>query len=306
MGSASAIVPMTPFATSTATSTQPATTDNSTPSATPTISPTPGLTGELLTRINTLRASLGLAPYVLNDMLSAAALNQAQWMVSTGIVVHIHPDGSTPTQRAEAAGYRRILCCSEIIYMGGIATLDDAWNFWMTSKIHYAELTSPQHTDAGIGTASSASFGQAFVVVFAGYAVPTPAVTLPGTLPGSYVVQPGDTLFRIALRFGIPLQALAAANRIGVNDVIYVGQVLVIPQPPTPTPAITMTPTVTPTPSLVPSATPSRTPVYHVVQRGETLFLIARQYGVTVDTLIAANGITNPDRIEVGQVIIIP
>lgn len=41
--------------------------------------------------------------------------------------------------------------------------------------------------------------------------------------------------------------------------------------------------------------------VVHVVQAGETLFVIAQQYGVTVDEIVAANGIADPDQISVGQ-----
>jgi LysM repeat protein len=46
---------------------------------------------------------------------------------------------------------------------------------------------------------------------------------------GTYVVQPGDTLFRIALRFGTTVSALAAANGIADPNRISAGQVLVIP-----------------------------------------------------------------------------
>ena len=132
--------------------------------------------------------------------------------------------------------------------------------------------------------------------------------TLPITAgPGLYIVQPGDTLYLIALRHGTTVDALAVANHIGPNDIIDVGQTLVIPQTmqatPTGPPIITHTPQVTPTPTDV---YPTRTPLRHVVQPGETLFMIAQQYNVPLDTLIAANAITNPDRIEVGQMIIIP
>ena len=44
-----------------------------------------------------------------------------------------------------------------------------------------------------------------------------------------HVVQPGENLFRIALRYGIPLDTLAAANGISNPALIYVGQELVIP-----------------------------------------------------------------------------
>ncbi len=44
----------------------------------------------------------------------------------------------------------------------------------------------------------------------------------------------------------------------------------------------------------------------HVVQTGENLFRIALRYGMTVDTLAAANGIANPNFVYVGQTLVIP
>lgn len=47
--------------------------------------------------------------------------------------------------------------------------------------------------------------------------------------PFTYIVQRGDTLFRIAARFNVPVSALVAANQIQNIDSIYTGQELVIP-----------------------------------------------------------------------------
>jgi LysM repeat protein len=47
-------------------------------------------------------------------------------------------------------------------------------------------------------------------------------------------------------------------------------------------------------------------PLTHGVQPNETLTAIARQYGVTVEALVAANGIRNPNRIEAGTTLLIP
>jgi murein DD-endopeptidase MepM/ murein hydrolase activator NlpD len=44
----------------------------------------------------------------------------------------------------------------------------------------------------------------------------------------------------------------------------------------------------------------------HVVQRGETLFSIAMQYGTSVDDLVGLNGLTDPTRILVGQRLLVP
>jgi LysM repeat protein len=57
------------------------------------------------------------------------------------------------------------------------------------------------------------------------------------------VVKKGDTLYEIARRFGVSLQALAAANGIADPKMIRPGQVLVIPQPGVTPPAATKTTT---------------------------------------------------------------
>jgi len=61
--------------------------------------------------------------------------------------------------------------------------------------------------------------------------VKTPVSTQPevSTNPGDYTIQPGDTLFRIATRYGVALKALAYVNDIVTPDTIYVGQQLKIP-----------------------------------------------------------------------------
>jgi LysM repeat protein len=75
------------------------------------------------------------------------------------------------------------------------------------------------------------------------------------------------------------------------------------------------TPTTTASPSAAaataspdPTPIPAPTPQVYVIKEGDTLSGIARQFGLTVDQLLAANAdtITNPDRIAVGDEIIIP
>jgi LysM repeat protein len=65
--------------------------------------------------------------------------------------------------------------------------------------------------------------------------VPPPATSVPGGGFGTggplvHVVQPGENAFRIGLRYNITVETLALANRIANPNLIYVGQVLVIPQ----------------------------------------------------------------------------
>ena len=60
----------------------------------------------------------------------------------------------------------------------------------------------------------------------------------------------------------------------------------------------------TPTPSPVVTAEP--TPFVHIVERGESLSEIAALYQVDVDDIVTLNDISNPNRIQVGQEILIP
>ncbi len=68
------------------------------------------------------------------------------------------------------------------------------------------------------------------------FRAPTPTVAPAAPMtPGSgttYVVQPGDTLYSIAVRFGVSLQALIEANGIEDPNRLQAGQVLVIPRSP--------------------------------------------------------------------------
>lgn len=62
-------------------------------------------------------------------------------------------------------------------------------------------------------------------------------------------------------------------------------------------------PTITPT--VFAAASPA-SPLTHLVQSGETLSLIASQYGLTVDSLVLANNLINPDVVWAGQALLIP
>jgi putative chitinase len=101
-------------------------------------------------------------------------------------------------------------------------------------------------------------------------------------------VQRGDTLYSIARRYGTTVQAIALANKIANPSLIYVGQQLTIPGGST-----------TPPP-------PPPSGQVHIVQRGETLYSIARRYGTTHWAIAMANNLANPNVIYVGQRLVIP
>jgi LysM repeat protein len=117
----------------------------------------------------------------------------------------------------------------------------------------------------------------------------------------SYTVVPGDTLSGIARRFGTTVATLAQLNGLTNVDVLYIGQVLVIPsQGGQPVPTSVVAPTTAPQPT-----TPPVQNVTYTVQRGDTLSQIALRFGTTYQAIMQLNNLANPNLIFPGQVLII-
>lgn len=111
----------------------------------------------------------------------------------------------------------------------------------------------------------------------------------------TYTVRPGDTLAAIARRFDSTIQSLAEANHIINPNLIYVNQILVIP-----------TNNGGPAPVSTPVPVPTTPGTTYVVQRGDSLFGISLRFGVSVQAIAQASGITNINLIYVGQTLSIP
>lgn len=92
------------------------------------------------------------------------------------------------------------------------------------------------------------------------------------------VIDPGESVWMIAQRYGVPVEAILRVN--GLSDPLRLvpGQAIVVP-------------------------VEGRT---HTVQAGETLWGIANRYGVSLQRLIELNQIANPDMIQPGTVLRIP
>jgi LysM repeat protein len=108
---------------------------------------------------------------------------------------------------------------------------------------------------------------------------------------GVHVVQAGQTLYAIALRYGTTVSAFVQANGLRNANFIYVGQRLIIPGSGG---------------SMRGGGSAPSSGTVHVVQRGQTLASIALRYGTTAAAIAARNGISNPNFIYVGQRLVIP
>lgn len=144
-----------------------------------------------------------------------------------------------------------------------------------------------------------------------------------------YVVQVGDTLFNVAARFNVSVSELATINRVYDVNVLYVGQVLALPNPLPPgafqnlpvdgpqNPAVNTGTTVSPstapifTPPVVTfpvgtTVTTVTTYSAYVVRPGDFLAAIADRFGTSPQAILSANAISDPNLIFAGQLLTIP
>ena len=122
---------------------------------------------------------------------------------------------------------------------------------------------------------------------------PAPGQTVQSFTGQSYTVQPGDTAYSLARRFGLDLDTLLTANHLNAAA-LAVGQTLLLPAPPAPRTAAPRT-----------AAPRTGGPASHTVQPGQTLYAIARLYGCTPTELQALNRLDSPD-LKPGQVLQLP
>jgi murein DD-endopeptidase MepM/ murein hydrolase activator NlpD len=91
----------------------------------------------------------------------------------------------------------------------------------------------------------------------------------------SYEIRPGDTLASVAKQFRVPTEAILSSNELSE---IVPGQTLRIP----------------------------KAGILHRIKSRQTLTDLARSYGVTVEAIVLANALENPDKVFTGQEIFVP
>ncbi len=232
---------------------------------------------QVIALVNQVRASYGLPALQANSALMAAAQGHSDYQASIGSTTHSGQGGSSPLQRAMAAGYGggAKVYVSENIYSGNNASPSQAVNWWTGDGIHLQTMINPNATDAGAGVAQSGS--TVYYTLLVGYVAGSPgsgsgappaasetkAPTKPPFIPlitstpnadGSivHVVQAGQALWNIAAIYNIPLAELLALNGLTENSFIYPGDKILIRKG-EPTPTATEPPTPTPTATLPPA-----------------------------------------------------
>lgn len=262
---------------------------------------------ELIQLVNEYRAANGMPPLAVNSALMIAAQRQADWQAINYIHSHQGEGGTMPQDRATAAGYQGLV--SENVASGTLGYVTPAWAVqgWANSYGHRMTMLS-QNVHIGTGVAENDE--ESFYVLVVGSpsasaskpptgaaefvpeeAVEQPAVVVPIVIATPredgaivHVVQDGQTAWAIAARYGVPLDDLLAINHVDGNATLHPGDELIIrlgedQQPPPP-------PTV---------------PSTHIVQDGETLWTIAAEHDLTLDELLAINGLTRGAIIKPGD-----
>ena len=273
---------------------------------------------DLIAAVNALRASHGLNAYGIDPLLMLSAQMQAEYLASQApgpVSGHIGPGGSDAEARASAVGFP---------YVAGLdinenwasmqigASFDELFNGGWSDAAHQNTMLHPlgQLAGAGIAVTGDRMYIILDVAAYWGDAGKTPRPTSSGVgQPGNpggvsqfiapvkiatpiadgsviHQVQSGQSLWSIAIKYGVKIESIRRLNKISPDGTIYIGQELIIRGPglSTPTPL-----QMTDTPSLsdfmppkseaqvvsTPIASPTASPPQTVDPNGIFLILFA-------------------------------
>lgn len=125
---------------------------------------------------------------------------------------------------------------------------------------------------------------------------PSPTLTLTPSGPFEYTVQENDNCFDLAIEYDVDMLVLLAINNFEAGTCpIRPGDIILIPAPGQ------ELPTATP----IPDNLPRGTKINYTVQSGDTLDTIASEFNSTVEDIMAQNKITDKNKIDVGQILVI-
>ncbi|MDD2497146.1 MAG: NlpC/P60 family protein [Desulfitobacteriaceae bacterium] len=131
-----------------------------------------------------------------------------------------------------------------------------------------------------------------FCFPFYSYAATTPEKEIANN---NYIVKSGDTLSAIANAKQVSIQSIVSLNQLLNPNSLSIGQKLIIPGAVSNTEVAGEVPAVTKAP-----------PEKYIVKSGDTITNIARSTGITANLIIAANKLADPNKLSIGQVLVLP
>ena len=221
---------------------------------------------DLIAAVNDLRASYGLQPYAVSQILMGTAQGQAEYMASIGSWSHTGPGGISYTQRLLNAGYPLsggFRAENVLTINSNISGYDVVHSSYWADADHQNTMLSVELTEIGAGVAVSGGTGY-YVIdcarstsngVFSGGSTPatvngTPVTKGPSQILSAVVlstpredgavyhdVQYGQSLWSIAIAYGTKIDEIKRLNNLTSNE-IYLGQKLLIKNAGTASPTV--------------------------------------------------------------------
>jgi LysM repeat protein len=285
---------------------------------------------DLIVAMNTLRTSNGLPALIEDPILDAVAQSTAEIMAANQMSWHI----GNVSGRLQSAGYGggSKVWATENFAVGMSFSIDQIMIVWSDAS-HMIPAVNAAYCNIGAGVAK-ASNGSTYYVLQAAYTsgkscgeytstggkttkpggstdegraggvsqliVPVKIATPDAEGRVYHIVQPGQSFWSIAIAYKITIQDLETWNNLSRDSKLLIGQKLFIPNSNTKGYA-------TPTPvGMVQLSTPDPGgKIIHTVQAYQTLTTIAQAYGVTLDRILALNGILVDWPLQIGQKLLI-
>jgi LysM repeat protein/uncharacterized protein YkwD len=281
---------------------------------------------DLILAMNTLRVSRGFSPLVEDPIVNAVAQSTAQAMAASQMSWHI----GNVAGRLTAAGYGggAKVFATENFAVGFNHTIDNIMLAWSDAS-HMLPAVNAAYCHVGAGVAKAPN-GMTYYVLQAAYIAgkscgaytsPGGGTTQPGSNPASgvsqlivpvkiatpdmdgkvfHVVEPGQSFWSIAVAYKITIKDLETWNNLSRDSRLQIGQRLFIPSRNTEGYA-------TPTPvGMVSVSTPDKDgKIIHIVEAYHTLSTISQAYKVSIDTILALNGIQVDWPLQIGQKLLI-
>jgi LysM repeat protein len=281
---------------------------------------------ELILAMNTLRVSYGLPALIEDPIVNAVAQSTAAIMAANNMSWHI----GDVRGRIAAAGYGSggtVWATENFAVSSGGMGIDEIMAGWADPD-HMRPAVTPAYCNVGAGMAQ-ASNGRIYYVLQAAYvsgrecgsSSPSPGgSSQPGTVPNPvsqliipvkiatpdadgriyHAVQAGQSFWSIAIAYQITIHDLEVWNNLSRNIPLQAGQRLFIPGKNTEGYA-----TPTPRGMVVPQAPDADGRIIHEVQPYQALITIAEAYHVSVDRILALNGLQADWPLQIGQKLLI-
>jgi LysM repeat protein len=283
---------------------------------------------EVIADVNAYRVALGLAPLDIHPSLMVAAQMHVEWMVRTGHFGHTGEGGSTPPQRAAAAGYPTAGWYVYENWVGGTGmTPAEAVAWWDQSPIHQATLRLDGFEHIGAGYASdgrqnyyvlmvarpslpaASSAGDTGSAADTGndsgdtsaagdyadeYGTPTPAAVVMVPVVRSEPGPDGSIVHEV--KQGQTAWTIAAVYGIDLMDLVNLNHL---------GPRAIVKPGDRLIIKLGEGQAVPTAPANHIVQEGETAWTIAALYGLTLDDFLRLNNIDRSKVLHPGDEVLI-